>query len=122
MISNISSITGNWKRLTKRWRCHYCPRKDDRKTTVRCIRCTNSICPNHRETMYQCGVCENKPIAETLDFPQETDSCHECPPGGNKVAARCITCFKSVCCMHRSELPHCVKCPALEQQGDEKSS
>jgi hypothetical protein len=93
-----------------RRRCHYCPRNADRKTVIRCTRCTRSICPMHRMTLYQCSDCENKSIGDSIDLPTAESVCHLCVTERTKCRGYCVTCKKPTCALHRSEVLHCLTC------------
>lgn len=41
----------------KRGRCHICPRKVDKKYTVRCGKCHNTVCPQHADQSVVCKHC-----------------------------------------------------------------
>lgn len=43
---------------SNRPKCHFCPRKKNRKTTIRCHICYNPICKEHSSAL--CPDCKNK--------------------------------------------------------------
>ncbi|XP_063041854.1 uncharacterized protein LOC134436524 [Engraulis encrasicolus] len=44
-------------RLAKRKRCHVCPKRKDRKTSLSCFICSKPLCPEHSNRVTFCNPC-----------------------------------------------------------------